>query len=277
MDISNRLKTVAKAVTPGRIPADIGTDHGYVPIYLVKHGICPKALALDINPGPLARARENIEREKLEDRIAIRLSDGLKHLRTEEADTIIIAGMGGTLICRILEAAPDFFAAGKELILSPHSEWFKVRHFLSACHYRIGKEWFLKEDGKYYVVIRAWPGEERGDGPPFKKRQEEVCARYGPCLLEEGDPLLYEYLVEDVKKKKKILLGLAARGKKETPRYKEIESLTASALYAMDIIVSRNPEAAALMQQSADFSEPDDKPGYVVNDHLSDPAVAGRL
>lgn len=157
MELSKRLQTVANAVTPGSRVADVGTDHGYVPIYLVERGLCPGAIAMDVNEGPLARAEEHIRAEGLSDRIQTRKSDGLAALAPEETDAVVIAGMGGALMCRILQDATAFLEAGRELILQPQSEWFKVRRLLSASGYRITQEWFLEEEGKYYVVIKAGP------------------------------------------------------------------------------------------------------------------------
>lgn len=160
MELSKRLQTVANAVTPGSRVADVGTDHGYVPIYLVERGLCPGAIAMDVNEGPLTRAEEHIRAEGLSDRIQTRKSDGLAALAPEETDAVVIAGMGGALMCRILQDATAFLEAGRELILQPQSEWFKVRRLLSASGYRITKEWFLEEEGKYYVVIKAGPASE---------------------------------------------------------------------------------------------------------------------
>lgn len=201
MELSKRLQTVAMAVTPGNRVADVGTDHGYIPIYLMKKGICPKAYAMDVNKGPLARAAQHIEQEMLSDRIETRLGDGLSQLSPKEADTIIIAGMGGELICRILKEASSFLSAGREFILQPQSEWFKVRHLLHNFGYHIEKEWFLKEEGKYYVVIKALP---ISDG---KKEQypEEFQYKYGACLLQERNPVLLEYLKKEKNKKQQIL------------------------------------------------------------------------
>lgn len=221
MELSKRLKIVAQAVSPGNRVADIGTDHGYVPIYLVKNHICPSALAMDVNLGPLARAKEHITEEGLTDKIEVRLSDGLKGLEAKEADTIVIAGMGGDLICRILRAAPDILKEGKELVLSPQSEWFKVRRLLHDFNYRIDKEWFLTEDGKYYLVLRSSPGDmSLGE-------DMELYYKYGTCLLEERNPVFLEYLKKESAKKKAILAGLRSQGDKRTAqagqRCKELE------------------------------------------------------
>ena len=123
MVLSRRLREAAALVTPGNRLADIGTDHGFVPIFLVEEGKIPSAVAMDVNPGPLQRAREHIKEHGLEDRIRTRLSDGLSALGEKEADTILIAGMGGALSVRILEQGADcVLQEVKELVLQPQSE-----------------------------------------------------------------------------------------------------------------------------------------------------------
>lgn len=122
--LSKRLEQVASMVTKGNIIADIGTDHGYVPIYLVEKGICPKAYAMDINQGPIESAIKNIENYGLSEKIQAIKSNGLEKLEPEKADTIIIAGMGGELIVNILENGlaklENCSRPVKELVLSPH-------------------------------------------------------------------------------------------------------------------------------------------------------------
>mgnify|MGYP000340951270 CR=1 FL=1 len=107
MELSKRLRAVAELVSPGYRVADIGTDHAYVPIWLVKEGKAPYALAMDVNEGPLQRADEHIREYGLENQIRTRRSDGLKELNPYEADSMIAAGMGGALIIQILEKSPD--------------------------------------------------------------------------------------------------------------------------------------------------------------------------
>ena len=103
MQLSERLQAVADFVTPQSRLADVGTDHAYVPIYLAEKKIISRAIAMDVVDGPLQRARENIAVHRLEAVIETRKSDGLEALKPGEADTVVIAGMGGLLICRILE------------------------------------------------------------------------------------------------------------------------------------------------------------------------------
>lgn len=234
MELSKRLKTVADAVTPGKRVADIGTDHGFVPIFLVKNNICPEAVAMDINKGPLERAKEHIEEENLSDKIITRLSDGLCQLLPEETDCIIMAGMGGELICRILKKCPVFTKEGKELILQPQSEWNKVRRYLDEISYRIEKEWFLEEDGKYYVIIKALPqtSSENQNAKPKDKDTENPDAlsqdflyEYGAYLLEGRNPVLMEYLSKKLMKKRTIakkIEAVSVKNEQTTKRLKEI-------------------------------------------------------
>lgn len=104
MKLSKRMQAVAAMVSPGNVLADIGTDHGYVPIALVQEHVIPRAIAMDINEGPLERATAHIREYHLESLIETRRSNGVEMLREGEADSILIAGMGGELIIGILTA-----------------------------------------------------------------------------------------------------------------------------------------------------------------------------
>lgn len=201
MELSRRLFAVASGVTKGNRLADIGTDHGYIPIYLVTEGICPSAIALDVNQGPLDRADAHIREHGLEDKIRTRLSNGLEKLKPEEADTIVIAGMGGALMTNILTRGLSVITDGKELILQPQSEIFKVRHFLHDHGYRIVSEQIIREEGKYYFIIKAVPGNQ--------SFEEEYLYEYGEYLLKEANPLMKEYLEREMDKYQKILEGLS--------------------------------------------------------------------
>ena len=203
MELSQRLRTVAEAVTPGNRVADIGTDHGYVPIWLVEHGRIPEAIASDLREGPLERAKSHIREKHLEDRIRTRLGSGLNGIDPEEIDTVIMAGMGGDLISRLLEERSQFFEQKKELVLQPQSEWFKVRHVLHEHGYRADREWMVLEDGHYYVIIRGLPGEEIYDN--------EWEYLYGKYLLDRRDPVLIDYLTVECRKKENIIRNLTGK------------------------------------------------------------------
>lgn len=207
MELSKRLYAVASAVTAGSRLADIGTDHGYVPIYLTEREICPTAIAMDVNEGPLQRAREHIAENGLSLKIATRLSDGLQKLQPEEVDSIVMAGMGGDLICRIMKTCPAFTQAGKEFILQPQSEWDKVRHFLEEIDYGIVQEDFLKEDGKYYVILKCRPGADH-DIYKHESLEPEFLYEYGPLLARKMSPVWMEYLSRQLRKKKNIVANI---------------------------------------------------------------------
>ncbi len=194
MQLSKRLERVADFVTEGNVLADIGTDHGYIPIYLVKEGIIPSAYAMDINKGPLERAKEHIAEEGLIGKIETRLSNGLDKLQKDEADTVLIAGMGGALIIDILQRGSNVLETVSELVLSPHSEWKDVRVYLMGNGYVITREEMLIDAGKFYVIMKAVRGEAAG--------YDDIELRYGRLLLDERNPVLEEYL--NIQKRKFI-------------------------------------------------------------------------
>ena len=185
MVLSRRLREAAALVTPGNRLADIGTDHGFVPIFLVEEGKIPSAVAMDVNPGPLQRAEGHIQEHGLGDRIRTRLSDGLSALGEKEADTILIAGMGGALCVRILQQGARVLQEVKELVLQPQSEITDVRRYLEKSGWRIVSERMVLEDGKYYQMMRCIPGQMRLD---------DVQARYGPILMRERSRVWISYL-----------------------------------------------------------------------------------
>ena len=209
--LSKRMKAVASMVTPGNILADIGTDHGYVPISLVQRKKIPKAIAMDVNKGPLERACEHIAECQLEDKIETRLSDGVNKLQVGEADTILIAGMGGELVVRIITEGMEVCKAAKELVLQPQSELEKVRQFLRENKFKIMDEDMVIEDGKYYPMMRVVPVEEDEFWDVIPEEAIRACYMYGPLLLKNGNPSLRKYLVKQHKQFSQILKQLESQ------------------------------------------------------------------
>ena len=215
MELSQRLYAVARLVTPGNRLADVGPDHGYIPIYLIKEKKLPYGIAMDINKGPLERAKEHIQAEGLQGQIETRLSDGLEKLTPGEAETAVIAGMGGALTIRILEKDRETAASLKELILQPQSELFAVRRFLAQAGFCIEEEDMVLEDGKYYPMMRAVPGNMELAG--------ELEEYYGPMLLKKKNPCLRQYLLWERQVKEDILQQLKeARGEGARSRRQEV-------------------------------------------------------
>lgn len=203
-ELSKRLQAVADMVTPGLRLADVGTDHGYIPIYLVSAGIIPSAVAMDINEGPLERAQSHIHAEGLETVITARLSDGLKNLANDEADSMIAAGMGGGLIIRILSEGGGDAKGIKEYILQPQSEVPKVREYLCANGCRITAENMVLEDGKYYPIMKAVKG--------ASDSYSEAELAYGKLLLAESHSVLKKFLERELAINRRIAARLEANG-----------------------------------------------------------------
>lgn len=210
MRLSKRLETIASFVRRGSIIADIGTDHGYIPIRLVKDGTVPRAIAMDVRSGPLERAAAHVKAHGLEEKIELRLSNGLNKLKPAEADTAIIAGMGGELICRILSEGSHVLNSLNTLILSPQSELSGVRRFLEQAGFTIIRETLVKEDGKFYFVMEAEPGTMQLEKPWYYE--------YGACLIHEKDPVLLEYLEKELSSVKEIINTLKQRTTESTAR-----------------------------------------------------------
>ena len=220
MKLSKRMETIAAFVPEGSRIADIGTDHGYIPIHLVQEGKANHAIAMDVRKGPLQRAQSHIREAGLIDAIEVRLSDGLLKLEKDEADCVVIAGMGGELMIHILEEGRRLWDHIPCWVLSPQSELHRMRRFLIEQAFFIEEETMIKEEGKYYVVMRAVRGSYID-----RNEDREISYRYGKSLLESKNPVLTEYLEKEEEQIKGILNGLSA-GESEAAkkRMKELET-----------------------------------------------------
>lgn len=153
INISERLKCVASLVNKGARVADIGTDHAYLPIYLVQNGISNKVYACDVRKEPLRRAKLHIDEYGLSDKITTQLCDGLKGINKGDVDTVTICGMGGKLMKNILKAGIDKLGDNTQLVLSAQSELKDFRKYLLETGIDIKSEHMLLEDGKYYFIF----------------------------------------------------------------------------------------------------------------------------
>lgn len=153
INISERLKCVASLVNKGARVADIGTDHAYLPIYLVQNGISNKVYACDVRKEPLRRAKLHIDEYGLSDKITTKLCDGLKGINKGDVDTVTICGMGGKLMKNILKAGIDKLGDNTQLVLSAQSELRDFRKYLLETGIDIKSEHMLLEDGKYYFIF----------------------------------------------------------------------------------------------------------------------------
>jgi len=183
--LNERLKAVANLVLPGRPAADIGTDHSYLPVYLIINNICPAVIATEKARGPFDNACQLVELLSLNRLIDMRLGPGLTVLEPGEAATITMAGMGGRIIRDILEASPEVAAASSRLVLQPQKNASMLRQFLQQSGWQIVAEDIAFEHGFYYEVIAAEPG-------VMQLTEDETL--FGPCLLDQPHPLLPQYL-----------------------------------------------------------------------------------
>lgn len=183
MELSPRLQAVADWVPNGAKVADIGTDHGYLPVWLILNQRINEAVAADLRAGPLDAARRTAEKYEVAEQISFRLCDGLTGIKPDEVDTVAIAGMGGETIAGILEAAPWTREEGTLLLLQPQTAFFELRDYLSKNGYRILNEKIIREGFRLYIAIEAKGGD------PDEMNTGELWAG-----KNFDDPLRGEYL-----------------------------------------------------------------------------------
>lgn len=182
--LSNRLAAVASFVEKGAVLADIGSDHAYLPCFLVSKGQVQQAVAGEVAKGPYESAVRNVRREGFVDAITVRLADGLLAIEASDAvDTVTIAGMGGPLIATILESGKDRLQHVKRIIAQPNIYAKAIRQWAVLNDWKIIDESILKEDGKIYEIIVLEKGMATYD---------ELELLVGPCLLQSKSAVFLE-------------------------------------------------------------------------------------
>jgi len=215
--ISKRLLAIAAMIRRGSTVADIGTDHGLLPIYLIERGISPKAFATDIGVSPAAVAEKNVSTAGLSAQIEVRVGDGLAPVSPDDADDIVIAGMGGETIAAILNAAPWVKNARYRLILQPMTHAEAVHGWLYANGFTIEEEHFLEDAGRQYILLCAtytaaapvtdplkiWCGALSADeGRPYFNKcaiHLEKCAAGCVARGEQADAAAFTVLAEQLR------------------------------------------------------------------------------
>lgn len=207
---------IAEMVTRGSRVADIGTDHGFLPIWLLQTDRVPYAIAMDVGKGPLEQAKANMQKAGVEERMELRRSDGLSALKHGEADSIVISGMGGILIRTILEQGEELAREAAELILSPQSDIPLLRTYLRTSGFRITDEDMTADSGKYYVVIKAVFRPDYADADKSQTYEDE----YGPVLLKKRPPAFLSMLRTQKETNDKIIqmMELAEKNEETTGR-----------------------------------------------------------
>ena len=219
VQLSDRLTAIAEMVTEGNRLVDVGCDHGYLPVYLMLQHKIPGAIATDVGKGPLTRAQEHIAQYHMEAYIETRLCNGLSEIRSGEGDTLVIAGMGGPLMERILSEGRHALPGFQELILQPQSDIPHFRRFVMQNGYQIIQEEMILEDGKFYPIMKAVTYE--GERPAVWSREEEM---FGRLLLERKHPVLKLYLERELRIRSEISAQLElASGDAVKKRRMEVE------------------------------------------------------
>lgn len=197
LKLQPRLMCIASLVPTGSALADVGTDHGYLPVYLLQRGVIDRAIASDIGREPLAHARRTAEEYGVEG-IDLRLCAGLEAIAPEECDTVIIAGMGGETIMGILAAAPWTRDGRHTLLLQPQTKIEELRAWLCESGYAVGRETLVRDKGKLYLVMTV------GAGAPFTPEEVQL---YGGLALEH-DALYGDYLAHQIARLRRRAEGL---------------------------------------------------------------------
>ena len=222
--LSGRLRTIAAMVPPGSRVADIGTDHGYLPVWLTQHSRVSFMAACDVNRGPLEHARRSAARYGLEEAISFRLGDGLSCILPEEVDTIVIAGMGGETIAAILRAAPWTNRPEYRLLLQPMTKQPLLRAWLAEHGYGFVEERLVYENHTYFPVM-AVAGGGRAQTLP-------AAAQWGGVLLRE-DPLQGGALSETIRHLRCAAEGLEQSAAPENKRKAAEHRMVMEALQRM--------------------------------------------
>ncbi len=210
MNLTDRLQKAADLVPPGKAMADIGTDHGYLPIYLIEKKKMERAIACDIHQGPLDRARENLISSGMMDRISLRLGGGLSPLEKGEVDGVTICGMGGLMIRQILEDDREKAQALSWLVLQPQNHVAELKVFLSTHHFRIEKEILSQDGGQLYELLLAVPGE--------MEPLDLLTAEIGATPSYREDPLFPVHIERLIRKRDFLIQGVAEDTKVERHR-----------------------------------------------------------
>ena len=210
MNIGDRLEAIGKLVPQGCVLADIGTDHAYLPVWLLEQGKIASAIAGDIAEGPCLAAKNTVSMHGMKGKVEVRLGSGLKVLQTGEADCIAIAGMGASTMIEILEADMPLAVEAKRLVLQPMAGAASLRKWLIQNGWCIVAE-DLVADGRHLYEIMAV---ERGESEAFSDAVLEI----GPSLIEAKHPLLAKQFARQINNYKKLLANM---GKSEQARASE--------------------------------------------------------
>lgn len=216
MELSKRLRFIADHIDKCDSLIDIGTDHGYIPIYAVKNNLCNRAIASDVNKGPVEKARLNASLEGVSSQVQVRLGGGLETVKKGEVESVIIAGMGGNLIINILEKDKEKLPLYKFMILQPAQNPEVLREYLYTNGYDIISEDLCQDEGIFYELFKV--KKNKGNNVSI----EPIYYEFSLILLKEKHPLMYSYLVSKEKKYIKISKLIKEESESGKIRKKEV-------------------------------------------------------
>ena len=219
MELSKRLQFIAAHIDRCKTIIDIGTDHGYIPIYSVKNNLCEKAIASDINKEPVKKAEMNAALEGVKSSVELRLGGGLEVINIGEAEAVVIAGMGGNLIRDILEKDIEKTASFKYLILQPAQNPEVLREYLYNNGYEIIEEDLCIDEGIYYELFKV-----KKNNKAEKVSLEPIYYEISPRLLKDKNKLMLSYLESKEEKYSKILGFIKDNSESALKRKQDIES-----------------------------------------------------
>lgn len=241
MKLSQRLQYIMEQIPAGSRLADIGSDHGLLPVAAVRSGRVPQAVAGEVNDGPLCAAQKQVAEAGLADRIMVRKGDGLAVIKAHEVDVITIAGMGGALITSILEQGKDKLASVKQLVLQPNVGEDILRRWLMKQQWVLIDEHIMEEDGKIYEILTAVPASasDLKQDELYRPLQlpgstlvlnRDWLIQLGPLLVNKPDEIFFRKWQLEIRKLQAVLAQVsrseleAAQHKQEQLR-KQIEQL----------------------------------------------------
>ena len=205
MKLTDRLLKISSLVDEWKKVADIGTDHGYIPVYLLKNNKIDYAILADVNKGPLENAKKEVRHNKLDDKVDLRLGSGLEVLNQNEVDEVIIAGMGGMLISELLEAKKSVSQTVDKLILQPMQAQNELRKYLYNNGYEILNEVLVKEDFRIYeIIVAKYTGKNT-------EVSDDIYYEVGNKLIENNDKLLNEFINKKINSYEGIISKLEGK------------------------------------------------------------------
>jgi tRNA (adenine22-N1)-methyltransferase len=229
MRLSKRLESIASFIPRNSIVADIGTDHGYIPRYLIENNISKMIIASDVSQGSLNKTINYIEEYRMGDKIIPRLGDGLEVIKKFEVDTVVIAGMGGLLIRDILDKDKELTNSINNFILQPMIAAKELREYLNKNDFVIIDEDLVKEDDKFYEIMLVKKGKEL--------IEKDIYFDISKKLIHKNHRLLKEFLQYKINSIKEILSKLTDQSsEKSLLRYDELNKLLIDYKEVMDKI-----------------------------------------